>query len=275
MRWMRYASGGSVGVGWVTGTSLQPIESDHLLAVVQGEPAVPRGKPLPLEGLQCLAPLRPSKIIAVGQNYRDHCREQGIAPPARPILFAKLVSSVIGPGEPIRWPHGLTGEVDYEAELAVVIGRRSRRLTPQTALASVFGYTAANDVSARDLQFGDGQWVRGKSLDTFCPLGPVLVSADEIPDPQALAIRCRLNGVAVQDSRTSEMIFGVAELLAFITQGITLEPGDVVLTGTPHGVGKFREPPLFLKPGDLVEVEIGGLGTLTNPIGPYFPDGPD
>jgi 5-carboxymethyl-2-hydroxymuconate isomerase len=208
---------------------------------------------------------RPPKVIAIGLNYRDHCRETNTPPPSRPIVFAKFSTAVVGPGVPITWSAALTKEVDYEAELAVVIGRTARRVTEATALDYVFGYTAANDVSARDLQFSDGQWVRAKSLDSFCPLGPVLVTSDDILEPQNLAIRCELNGQRVQDSSTREMIFGVASLVSFCSHAFTLEPGDVILTGTPHGTGAFRDPKLFLQHGDIVAVEIEGIGRLQNP----------
>ncbi|MBN1659703.1 MAG: fumarylacetoacetate hydrolase family protein [Anaerolineae bacterium] len=216
--------------------------------------------------LELLAPVpNPSKIIAVGVNYLDHCRESGNQPPHSPVLFAKFPTAVIGPEQPIVWDPALTRQVDYEAELAVVIGREARHVPAPRALDVVFGYTCANDVSARDLQFSDRQWVRAKSLDTFCPLGPHLVTADEVPDPGALAIACRVNGVTLQDSSTSEMLFGVPALIEFITRAFTLLPGDVILTGTPAGTGAFREPPLFLQHGDVVEIEIEGLGTLRNP----------
>jgi 2-keto-4-pentenoate hydratase/2-oxohepta-3-ene-1,7-dioic acid hydratase in catechol pathway len=228
------------------------------------------GSAIPLADVRLLSPVVPGKVVAVGQNYMDHIREQGAEPPGIPVLFPKFATSVIGPGDQIRWAHGLTDRVDYEGELAVVIGRRARRVRVGEALDFVAGYTIANDVSARDLQMGDGQWLRGKALDTFLPLGPWLVTPDEAGDPQDLPIRTRLNGETVQDSSTREMVFTVAELIAFITEGITLEPGDVVLTGTPKGVGNFRDPQLFMKPGDVVEVEVGGLGVLTNTIGPHF-----
>jgi 2-keto-4-pentenoate hydratase/2-oxohepta-3-ene-1,7-dioic acid hydratase in catechol pathway len=212
------------------------------------------------------APLRPGKIVAIGLNYLDHVRETGMEKPTRPLVFTKFSSSVIGPSEAIEIDPGLTGRVDWEVELAVVIGRRTRRVSADTALEHVFGYTVANDVSARDLQFADGQWIRGKSLDTFCPLGPVIVTADELPDPQALRLTTRLNGEVVQDSSTSEMIFGVAELLEFCSHSFTLEPGDVVLTGTPWGCGEFMRPQRSLQPGDVVETEIEGIGVLRNPV---------
>ena len=219
----------------------------------------------PSEGLALLAPVpRPGKIVAIGRNYRAHAEEEGVDPPAGPLIFAKWASSVIGPHEPIRWDPVLTRQVDYEAELAVVIGRTARRVSVDDALAYVFGYTALNDVSARDIQFGDGQWVRGKSLDTFCPLGPALVTADEVGDPQALAISCSVNGERVQDAHTSQMYFGVAEIVSYCSQAFTLEPGDVIATGTPSGVGVFRDPPRFLEDGDVVAVEIERIGRLEN-----------
>jgi len=222
---------------------------------------------VPPDGLKIDAPLRhPSKIVAVGLNYMDHCREQKVEAPAIPLLFTKFPSAIIGPGDTIRWNERISSQVDFEAELGVVIGRRARRVPAGRALDFVAGYTALNDVSARDVQFGDKQWVRGKSFDTFCPMGPALVTADEIPDPHRLAIRCFVNGRAYQDSSTAEMIFNVPRLIEFITQGITLEPGDVIATGTPDGVGVFRKPPLFLRDGDEVIVSIEKIGELTNRV---------
>jgi 2,4-didehydro-3-deoxy-L-rhamnonate hydrolase len=208
---------------------------------------------------------RPQKIVCVGLNYRDHAEEQGVDLPERPLLFAKWPNTLIGPGEPIVIPP-LTERVDYEAELGVVIGSRARHVSVETALEAVAGYVCANDVSARDLQFGDGQWTRGKSLDTFCPVGPALVPASDVPDPQALGIRAILNGEVMQDSTTANMVFGVAKIVAFVSQAITLEPGDLILTGTPAGVGVFRDPPVLLGPGDEITVEIDGVGVLTNPV---------
>ncbi len=221
---------------------------------------------IPLAEVTLLAPVPvPPKVIAVGQNYMDHVREQGAEPPKWPILFTKFPTSVIGPGATIRWDPALTQQVDYEVELAVVIGGTARRVSKEDALDCVAGYTVCNDVSARDLQFGDGQWVRGKSLDTFCPLGPWLVTRDEIPNPQALAVRTTLNGQVMQESTTAEMIFGVRELIAFASRAFTLLPGDVIVTGTPPGVGVFRDPPVFLNDGDTVTVEVEGIGALSNP----------
>ena len=208
---------------------------------------------------------RPGKIVCVGLNYRDHATESGLELPTRPLLFAKWQSSIIGPGEPIVLPP-VSDEVDFEAELGVVIGERARSVSADRALDHVGGYVCVNDVSARDVQMGDGQWTRGKSFDSFCPIGPRLVPAGEIPDPQDLGIRCIVNGEPLQDSSTAEMVFGVAEVIAFVSEAITLEPGDLIATGTPAGVGFARKPPIFLADGDEVTVEIDGLGSLTNPV---------
>jgi 2-keto-4-pentenoate hydratase/2-oxohepta-3-ene-1,7-dioic acid hydratase in catechol pathway len=208
---------------------------------------------------------RPGKIVCVGLNYRDHAEEQGAPLPEAPLLFAKWQNTLIGPGEPIVIPPLVT-KCDYEAELGVVIGARVRDVSAENALEAVAGYICVNDVSARDLQFADGQWTRGKSPDTFCPVGPRLVPRDEVPDPQALTIRAILNGTPMQDSTTANMVFGVADLIAYITQTITLEPGDLIATGTPAGVGAFRKPPVFMQPGDEITIEIEGLGSLTNPV---------
>jgi 2-keto-4-pentenoate hydratase/2-oxohepta-3-ene-1,7-dioic acid hydratase in catechol pathway len=220
---------------------------------------------MPVAGLHRLAPVpHPGKIVAIGRNYPDHAAEDGAVPPPSPLVFAKFPSSVIGPGDEICWDPELTSQVDYEAELAVVIGRRARSVSPDEALDHVLGYTCLNDVSARDIQFGDGQWVRGKSLDTFCPMGPVLVTADELPDPGDLEIACLVSGERLQHDRTSSMFFGVPELISHCSRAFTLEPGDVIATGTPGGVGVFRRPPRLLGDGDVVEVVIEGIGTLTN-----------
>jgi len=220
---------------------------------------------LSLSEVTLMAPvLHPSKIVAIGLNYMDHCREQNIAPPEAPIIFAKFPSAIVGPGDAIRWDPALTSRVDYEVELAVVIGRTTRRVSAAEALDCVAGYTVCNDVSARDLQFGDKQWVRGKSLDTFCPLGPWLVTRDDVPAPHDLAMRCTVNDDVLQDSTTAEMIWRVPQLIEFISHAFSLLPGDVIATGTPDGVGVFRSPQVFLGDGDIVTVEIEGLGRLTN-----------
>jgi len=220
---------------------------------------------LPVESVSFLPPIYPSKIVAIGRNYVDHAIEGGAEPPAAPLIFNKLPNSLSSHNAPIVL-HKISTQVDYEAELAVVIGRRATRVTKSEALEYVFGYTAINDVSARDLQFGDGQWVRGKSLDTFAPLGPFITTRDEIPNVQQLKIEGRLNGKIMQSSNTAKMIFGVAHLVSYISQAITLEPGDVIATGTPDGVGIFRKPPVLLKAGDVYEVEIERLITLRNPV---------
>jgi 2-keto-4-pentenoate hydratase/2-oxohepta-3-ene-1,7-dioic acid hydratase in catechol pathway len=218
-----------------------------------------------LDEVELVAPVpRPGKVVAIGRNYREHTDEEGAAPPAAPLVFSKWPSSVIGPGAEIRWDPALTTQVDYEAELAVVIGRVARRVTEADALDHVFGYTCLNDVSARDLQFGDGQWTRGKSLDTFCPMGPMLVTADEIADPQDLDITCRVDGRILQSASTSQMFFGVAAIISYCSQSFSLEPGDVIATGTPGGVGIFRDPPVLLGDGDEVTVEIESIGRLVN-----------
>jgi len=214
-------------------------------------------RPLPIE--------RPGKIVCVGINYRDHAEEQGIEPPSAPVLFAKWPNGLIGPGDPIVIPP-ITKQVDYEAELAVVIGERIRGGSHENAREAVRGFLCLNDISARDLQFSDGQWTRAKSLDTFCPVGPRLVPRTEVPDPQVLAIRCLLNGEVMQDSTTANMVFTVAEIVAYASETMTLEPGDLIATGTPAGVGIFREPPVLLSDGDEVTVEIERLGALTNPV---------
>ena len=212
--------------------------------------------PLPIE--------RPGKIICVGLNYSDHAEEQGVDLPTAPLLFAKWQNTLIGPGDPIVIPAVVT-KCDYEAELGVLIGSRVRDVSAENALEAVAGYAVVNDVSARDLQFADGQWTRGKSPDTFCPVGP-LVPREQVPDPQALGIRAILNGETMQSSTTANMVFGVAEIVEYITRTITLEPGDLIATGTPAGVGIGFKPPRYLVPGDTVRVAISGIGELENPI---------
>ena len=207
---------------------------------------------------------RPGKIVCVGLNYKDHAEEQGVDLPAAPLLFAKFTTSLIGPGDPIVIP-SLVTKCDYEAELGVVIGRTVRGVSKENALEAVAGYVVANDVSARDLQFADGQWTRGKSPDTFCPVGP-LVPASEVSDPHALGIRAILNGDTVQDSSTANLIFGIDEIVSYVTQTSTLEEGDLILTGTPAGVGVFSDPQRLLQPGDEITIEIDGVGSLTNPV---------
>ncbi len=206
---------------------------------------------------------KPSKIIAVGLNYRDHAGEANFKVPEYPLIFAKFPNSIAGPRDAIVIPSGEM-QVDSEAELAVVIGRRGKAIRAEAAFDYVAGYMALNDVSGRKWQFADKQWTRGKSCDTFCPTGPWLTTRDEIADPHNLRVIGRLNGEVFQDSNTSKMIFRVPELISFISEAITLEPGDIIATGTPSGVGVFRNPPVFMKAGDVAEVEIEGLGVLRN-----------
>lgn len=216
-----------------------------------------------------LAPVQPAAILCIGLNYRHHAEESGAAIPENPVLFMKNPGAVQNPGDPILLPMKLKSDsVDYECELAVVIGRAAKNVNKEDALSYVLGYTCANDVSARDWQKngGGGQWCRGKTFDTFCPLGPVLVTTDEITDPNALAIKTILNGETVQDWNTNDMIFDVPTLIAFLSASTTLLPGTVIITGTPHGVGMARKPPLWLKAGDSVTIEIEKIGALTNPV---------
>jgi 2,4-didehydro-3-deoxy-L-rhamnonate hydrolase len=224
------------------------------------------GRPGDVDPTEVTAPVpRPGKIVAVGLNYHAHAAEGDAAIPASPMIFAKFSTAVVGPGATVEWDPGLTEAVDIEAELAVVIGRTARRVSEERALDHVLGYTCVNDVSARDLQYADRQFVRAKSLDTFCPMGPVLVTTDEIPDPGRLAVRSYRNGQLMQDGHTSDLIFSVQHLVAFCSRAFTLEPGDVIATGTPAGVGWYRDPKVLMHDGDVMAVEIEGIGRLENP----------
>jgi 2-keto-4-pentenoate hydratase/2-oxohepta-3-ene-1,7-dioic acid hydratase in catechol pathway len=231
----------------------EAIESGELTTFDRSEVTI--GPPVP----------RPGKIICIGLNYRDHAEESGMPIPTSPIIFSKFSTCVAASGDAIEIPAG-SEQVDYEAELAVVIGRRAVDVAAADAMRYVFGYTNFNDVSARDFQFADGQWQRGKSCDTFAPMGEFVATADEIADPHDLSIKFRLNGETLQDSNTGQLIFKIPELIEFLSKSITLEPGDVVATGTPPGVGFARKPPVFMKAGDIAEVEIEGLGVLSNPV---------
>lgn len=267
---VKHAGGWAIAVdrgdGWRIAPKLDP--TDGPAAVGQlASGAFELGDPIGAPQLAFGAPLiRPGKIIAVGLNYADHIRETGTTAPERPILFAKFASALTGPYDPIVIDPELTDQGDYEVELAVVIGRPTRRATQDDALDSVFGYTVANDVSAREWQKRDMQLTRSKSMDSFCPVGPWITTADEVPDPNALWIRSWVNGEPRQDSTTGEMIFNVRELIAFCSLTMTLEPGDIILTGTPHGVGFAMDPPRFLRPGDAVRCEIEGLGHIENDV---------
>jgi 5-carboxymethyl-2-hydroxymuconate isomerase len=219
-----------------------------------------------IENPRWMAPLRPGKIVAIGLNYGIHADESGVKPLERPLVFAKFPSCITGPYDPIVIDESLSQRVDWEVELGVVIGRPMRNVSKTRALDYVFGYTVANDVSARDVQFAEGQWTRAKSFDTFCPVGPIVVTADEVGSPGDLRLRTRVNGEVLQDDSTANMIFGVAELLAFCSLSFTLEPGDLLLTGTPSGCGEFMDPQRSLTPGDVVETEIVGIGQMRNVV---------
>lgn len=209
----------------------------------------------------------PSKIVCLGLNYRDHAEEAGLTPPSAPMFFAKFANSLVGPTDEIV-PPAVTEKVDYEAEIAVVIGRRAKNVSADEAIDYLAGAMAFNDVSARDLQLANPLWTGGKAIDTFAPCGPAMVTLDELGDVQSLALRTVVNGEVVQDGNTASMIFGVAETIAFLSRIMTLEPGDLIATGTPAGVGQSRTPPLFLQAGDEVEVEAEGIGTLRNKVAP-------
>jgi len=226
------------------------------------------GLAYPADRVRYHAPIpRPKKdVFCLGQNYAAHAAESGNPPPTAPIYFTKPPTTVIGPDEPIPYPQGLTTRLDWEVELGVVIGRRGRDIPEARALDYVFGYTVFNDVSARDLQYRTSQWFKGKSLDGSCPMGPLIVTADEIPDPQRLRLQLSVNGVKKQDSNTSDMIFSAARIIADLSAGMTLEPGDCISTGTPQGVGDGRKPPEYLKRGDVMEADVEGIGVLRNPV---------
>jgi 2-keto-4-pentenoate hydratase/2-oxohepta-3-ene-1,7-dioic acid hydratase in catechol pathway len=276
MRLYTYHYSGETRVGAERDGRLVPLPYPDMLDLIAAGPAGlatarealdSPGTGVPLAEVRLLAPIpRPGKILCSGVNYKGHLEENpGAVLPETPGFFAKLPSAVIGPGAPIVHPR-MTEQLDYEVELAVVIGRAMRHVPAERALAHVAGYTIMNDVSARDIQFRNNQITLGKNFDTFAPMGPCLVTADEIADPQRLRLRTWVNGEVRQDNTTADMIFGVAELLARLSAVMTLEPGDVVSTGTPAGVGVFRAPPALLQPGDVVRLEIEGIGRLENPV---------
>jgi 2-keto-4-pentenoate hydratase/2-oxohepta-3-ene-1,7-dioic acid hydratase in catechol pathway len=287
MKLVRFQSGDSARIGVVDGDQIVDVAAtvpsanisasmreflalgDEGLAAARAAVQSPNRVTLPLASTTLLAPVGdPQKVICIGQNYRDHCDEQNQPYPERAIIFCKFPTSITGPGAPIVLPQHISQQVDYEAELAFVVGKRAKRISEDEAKDYIAGYTCLNDVSARDIQLhpAEKQWIRGKSPDTFAPIGPVLVTADEIPNPQNLDIQLELNGEVRQSSNTENLIFGVYYLLSHISQGVTLEPGDVVATGTPGGVGMYSNPQVFLKPGDEVSVTISGIGMLTNPV---------
>jgi 2-keto-4-pentenoate hydratase/2-oxohepta-3-ene-1,7-dioic acid hydratase in catechol pathway len=226
------------------------------LSIVEGEAVA---------DVRLLAPLpRPANIVCIGRNYREHAAEEGVEAPLAPAIFLKHTSSITGPEAEIVWDADYTTQVDWEAELGAVIGTTARNVSVADALSHVLGYICVNDVSARDLQFGDAQWSRGKSLETFCPIGPEIVTRDEIADPQTLPIRCVVNGVVKQEANTADMYHSVAEIISYASHAFTLQPGDLIATGTPGGVGIFRDPPELLGDGDEVVIEVDGVGRLVN-----------
>ncbi len=227
-----------------------------------------KAKSYALKDVKLEAPIRrPPKVLAVGLNYIDHCKEANLPVPPEPVLFTKWSTSVCGPFDDLTWPAMLNGEVDYEVELGVVIGKRAVNVSEKDALSYVMGYTVVNDVSARTQQFANAkQWDRGKSFDTFCPYGPWIVTRDEIPDPHVLQVRTILNGKEMQNSNTKNLIFNVNKIIAYASQGTTLEPGDLIPTGTPFGVGFSRKPPVFLQDGDVCECEVEKVGKISNHI---------
>ncbi|MCY3833148.1 MAG: fumarylacetoacetate hydrolase family protein [Chloroflexi bacterium] len=265
MKLLRYALGGETYVGVLNGGEIMRLGLRSLAELMPADAAFAETGDLDkLADARILPPLLPGKILAIGRNYAEHARELDNEAPSEPLVFAVMPSAVIGAGDVIEWEAAMTAQVDWEGELAVIIGRTARKVSQSDALDFVFGYTVANDVSARDLQTRDKQWTRAKGLDSFCPLGPVVVTADDIPDPQALRIVTTVDGVEMQRGATADMIFSVRHLIAYLSRAFTLYPGDVILTGTPAGVGKARKPPQFLGDGSVVSVEIDGIGKLTN-----------
>ncbi len=267
---MRYVTfektDGSREVGVLEGDSVRGTGVADMIAAIASRPSA-QGPAMPLSSVKLLAPIpRPGKLICIGLNYRDHAAESNMAIPSVPTVFAKFTTSIIGSGEAIVLPKN-SEKPDYEAEFAFVIGKKARHVKAANWKDCVFGYTIVNDVSARDVQMATSQWIMGKSFDTFCPMGPAIVTADEIADPHALRISCVVSGETLQDSNTRELIFKLPELIEYLTSIMTLEPGDVVSTGTPAGVGVARKPvPRFLRAGDDVVVKIEGLGELRNPV---------
>ena len=276
MKLLTYESAGALHSGVLVGARVLDLGTVPLKDILASPDEMARARALaeappeglPLDGLNVRAPIvRPGKVLALGLNYRDHAAESGSPVPAEPVVFCKVSSSVIGPGAPIRLPEA-SQKVDYEVELAFVIGRTAKGVSADRALDYVAGYTVLNDVSARDYQREKpgGQWTLAKSFDTFCPMGPWIVTSDEVSDPQALALKCVVSGETMQSSSTSQMIFSVAEIMEYLSRVVTLEPGDVVATGTPPGVGMARKPPRYLHAGDVVECIVEKIGTLVNPV---------
>lgn len=258
---------GSLAIGELRGDTLYAVETDTDMRGIAGDSVLPTTenahKVMKHNGLR--APIQPSKIFCVGRNYSEHAAEVDSTVPEKPLIFSKYPSCVIADGDSIEWQQSITQQVDWEGELVVVIGKTARRIREEDAYDHIFGYTIANDVSARDIQYSESQWVRAKAQDTFCPLGPAIVTKDDIPDPHTLDIRTTVNGETMQDSNTQHMVFKIPYLIAYLSQTFTLLPGDLILTGTPAGVGKGMKPPRYLTDGEEVAITIEGIGTLTNP----------
>lgn len=266
MKFVRYEeTDNEDAIGILRGDEIHRLACDDMLTLMPADaPFVELDAKISLADARILPPLIPGKILAIGRNYAEHARELNNAVPGEPLVFAVMPSAVIGQGQTIEWEADLTSQVDWEGELAVIIGKTARKVSQADALDYVFGYTIANDVSARDLQTRDKQWTRAKGLDTFCPLGPCVVTRDQIPDPQNLRIVTTVDGIEKQNGWTGDMIFNVAYLIAHLSRAFTLNPGDMILTGTPSGVGKAQDPPQFLGDGSVVSVEIAPIGKLTN-----------
>lgn len=266
MQLVRFANTDGVRLARLADDTIIELSAADPVAIMMGlDDLTETGRSFAIDDVRLLAPVNPSKVIAIGLNYRDHAEETGLPIPDRPLIFAKFPSAVVGPHDDIVKLTETT-QLDYEGELGVVIGRQVRNISPDTALQYVAGFVIANDVSARDAQFADEQWVRGKSFDTFCPLGPCLTSLDTFDDSNAVDIRTWVNGDLRQKSNTRHLIFDVSTLVSYCSKYFTLEAGDVILTGTPGGVGLSMKPPTYLQPGDVVEVEIAGLGRLSNRV---------
>jgi 2-keto-4-pentenoate hydratase/2-oxohepta-3-ene-1,7-dioic acid hydratase in catechol pathway len=265
MRLCTFNDAGVSRIGRVDDVTVTPLDAPDLVAVALGAGAAELGPPVPLGAVSLLAPLRPGKILGIGKNYSDHAAELGEPVPEIPLVFTKLVTSVTGPDGPVVRP-AYTTKLDYEGELAVVIGRTARAVSVAAALDHVAGYTAIDDISARDCQKAEPQWTRAKGGDTFAPMGPWLVTPDELGDPQQLSIRTWVNGELRQDGHTSQMMRSVAELISWCSHSFTLEPGDVIATGTPAGVAQGMNPPRYLEPGDVVRIEVERIGAMEHPI---------
>ena len=265
MKLLSYEVDGRRCVGVLDGGAIRRLDATDMMDIIAlGERPAASHICDKLGEVRLLPPLAPGKILAIGRNYVAHARELNNEVPAEPLVFAVMPSAVIGDGDVIEWESSLTSQVDWEGELAAVIGRTARKVSQAEALDYVFGYTVANDVSARDLQAQDKQWARAKGLDTFCPIGPCIVTADDIPNPQNLKIVTTVDGIEKQNGSTANMIFGLRFLIAYLSRAFTLHAGDMILTGTPAGVGKAQNPPEFLGDGSAVSVEIEGIGKITN-----------